>query len=228
MNSSHINYPLLVIILALSAVLFIIGWQRIEIDMDVVSSLPQHDPVIRDAMDIFLNHPFQDQVTIDVWADTNDPDQLVACAKAVEKALQTSDLFKSVGMESVLKGLPQLMQTVVESLPVLFTAKELKERMEPLLSSEKITGKIQALKQDLFQIDSIGKSAFLAQDPLGFKDIMLAKLLFLAPTQTARICKGYLISQDRRHLLITAVPVTSGTDTLFARKLSYFMTKLNH
>jgi predicted exporter/ubiquinone/menaquinone biosynthesis C-methylase UbiE len=227
MNSSHINYPLLVIIPALSAVLFIIGWQRIEIDMDVVSSLPQNDPVIRDAMDIFLNHPFQDQVTIDVWADTNDPDQLIACAKAVEKALRESDLFKSVGMESVLKGLPQLMQTVVESLPVLFTAEELKERMEPLLSSEKITGKIQALKQGLFQIDSIGKSAFLAQDPLGFKDIVLAKLLFLAPTQTARIYKGYLISQDRRHLLITAVPVTSGTDTLFARKLSYFMTKLN-
>ena len=90
MKSSRINFPLLVIVLVVAAGLFFIGWQRIQIDTDIVSSLPQDNPVIRDAVHIFLNHPFQDQLTIDVGLDRPDPDTLVACGEVVAKALRGS------------------------------------------------------------------------------------------------------------------------------------------
>ena len=46
------------------------------------------------------------------------------------------------------------------------------------------------------------------------KDIVLGKLLRLAPTQTARVYKGQLISGDGRHLLVMATPIASGRTRL--------------
>jgi len=220
MKPARINLPLLLIVLAAVAAMFAIGWQRIRIDTDIVSSLPQDDPVIKDAMHLFSNHPFQDQLTIDVGLDSDNPDLLVACGEAVEQTLRESGLFKSVGMEAIAKGLPQLMETVVERLPVLFTAEALDEQVRPLLTPEKITLRMEAVQKGLLQMDGVGQAAAIAQDPLGLRDLVLSRLLHLAPTPTARIYRGHLISGDGRHLLVMAVPAGSATDTAFARQLA--------
>jgi len=227
MKSARTNLPLLFFVLVAAGGLFAIGWQHIRIDTDIVSSLPQDDPVIRDAMHIFKNHPFQDQLTIDVGLDSDDPDQLVACARAVEEALRSSGLFKSVGMEDVAKGLPQTIRTVVDSLPVLFTARELEERVRPLLTPENVARRMQAMQQGLLQMEGIGQAAVMAQDPLGLRDIVLAKLLHMAPTQSAKLYKGHLLSGDGRHVLLTAVPMNSGTDSAFASTLAAYMDQLS-
>jgi predicted exporter len=220
MNGSRINLPLLVLVLFAAAGLFAIGWHRITIDTDIVSSLPQDDPVISDAVHIFANHPFQNQLTIDVALDRDDPDALVDCGQAVSQALKASGLFERVGMEDLAGSLPQLMQAVADRLPVLFTAGELSRGVTPLLAPEAITRRLTALRDGLLQMDGIGQAAIISKDPLGLKDLVMAKLLLLAPTQSARVYKGQLISADGRHLLIMAVPAASGTDTAFARRLS--------
>ncbi len=219
MKPPRTNLPLLLIVLAAAAAMSAIGWQRIRIDADIVSSLPQNDPVIRDAMHLFSNHPLQDQLTIDVGLDREDPDLLVECGQAAEQALRESGIFRSVGMEAVAKGLPQLMETVVNRLPVLFTARALEEQVRPLLTPEKIALRVKAVQKGLLQMDGIGQAAAIAEDPLGLKDLVLSRLLYLAPTPNARIYKGHLISSDGRHLLVTAVPAGSGTDTTLARQL---------
>lgn len=219
MKSARINLPLLLIVLVAIGALSAIGWQRIRIDTDITSSLPQRDPVIKDALHLFSNHPLQDQLTIDVGLDRKDPDLLVECGQAVEQALRESGLFKSVGMEAVAKGLPELMETVVKRLPVLFTAKDLESQVRPLITPEKIALRMEAVRKSLLQMDGIGQAGAIAQDPLGLKDLVLHRLLYLAPTPNARIYKGHLLSSDGRHLLVTAVPNGSGTDTNLARKL---------
>jgi uncharacterized protein len=220
MKSARTNIPLLLVVLAVAAAMFTFGWMRTRIDTDIVSSLPQDDPVIKDAMHLFSNHPLQDQLTIDVLIDGDDPDLLVACGQAVEQALRESGLFKSVGMETVARGLPQLMEAVLERLPVLFTSEALDEQVRPLLTPEKITLRMEAVQKGLLQMDGIGQANAIARDPLGLKDLVLGRLLYLAPTTTARIYKGHLISGDGRHLLVTAVPTGSGTDTTLAGQLA--------
>ncbi|MFZ1986019.1 MAG: methyltransferase domain-containing protein [Desulfatitalea sp.] len=227
MKSDRTNLPLLLFVVLAAVALFAVGWQHIRIDTDIVSSLPQDDPVLRDAMHIFKNHPFQDQLTIDVGLESDDADELVMCALEVEEALRSSGLFKRVGMQDMAKGLPQLMQRVVDSLPVLFTAQELEERVRPLLAPENVARRMQALQQGLLQMDGIGQAGVMAQDPLGLKDIVLAKLIHLAPTQSARIYKGHLLSGDGRHALLTAVPITSGTDSASARQLAAYLDRLS-
>jgi uncharacterized protein len=227
MKFARINLPLLIFVLVAAAALFAVGWRHIRIDTDIVSSLPHDDPVLRDALHIFKNHPFQDQLTIDVALESDDADGLVTCALEVEEALRGSGLFKSVGMEDMAKGLPQLMQRVVDSLPVLFTARDLEERVRPLLAPENVVRRMQALQQGLLQMDGIGQAGVMAQDPLGLKDIVLAKLIHLAPTQSARIYKGHLLSGDGHHALLTAVPITSGTDGASARQLAAYLDQLS-
>lgn len=225
MKPSTINLRLLLIVLAVSAGLFAIGWQRLQIDTDIVSSLPRNDPVIGDALQIFRNHPMLDQLTIDVGLDRQDPDLLVACAGMLTAQLRSSGLFKSVGLENMGKDLPRLAGYVADHLPLLFSQQELERQVLPLLTPEHVSETLAARRADLLQMGAIGQSAFIAKDPLGLKDLVLARLLYLAPSQSARFYKGALISGDNRHLLVTATPLGSGTDTAAARRLAELVTR---
>ncbi|MGC9194432.1 MAG: MMPL family transporter [Syntrophobacteraceae bacterium] len=219
MKPNRTNLPLLVVVLIAAVALSFFSRQRIRIDSDIVSSVPHDDPVINDAMHLLTNLPLQDQLTIDVGLDHQNPDVLVECGRAVEEELRKSGLFKSVGMDSVSKGLPQLVETVSKRLPVLFTGTDLAKQVKPLLTPEAISLRMQAVHNRLLQMDGIGEASGLSVDPLGLKNLILKRLQFLAPTSNARIYQGHLISADGRHLLVTAVPFGSGTDTALARRL---------
>ena len=216
----------MLIVVVLAGALFGVGWSRLTIDTDIVSSLPHNDAVIENALHIFRNHPMQDQLSIDVGIDINDPDRLVACGQAVAAELEASGLFAKVGLAEFQEQLPPLMNYLVDNLPVLFTREELHNRVAPLLTSENIDRIIADWQHELFRWSGIGQAAFISRDPLGLKNLLLAKLNHLAPSQQARIYKGQLLSLDGRHLLVTATPVASSTDTVFARRLAGIWTKL--
>jgi len=227
MKHLQTNFPLLFAVLIAVALISVVSMQRIKIDTDIVSSLPQDDPVIKDAVHLFSNHPLQDQLTIDVGLDRDDPDLLVECGQTVEQALKQNGLFKSVGMEAVANELPQLLETVLRRLPVLFTATALETQVRPLLAPEKIAQRMEGIQKNLLQMDGIGQAAAIAQDPLGLKDLVLGRLLYLAPTSNARFYKGHLLSSDGHHLLVTAVPYGSGTDTTVARQIEQTVAQVS-
>ncbi|MDL2275616.1 MMPL family transporter [Desulfosarcina sp. OttesenSCG-928-G10] len=217
---SNINFPLLAAVILTSLILFYVGWQRISIDTDVINSLPHDNPVLNNAVHIFRNHPMQDQVTIDVGIDRTDPDQLVTCGLAVMDRLEKSGLFKTVGTTAIQDQLPRLVEHIVDSLPVLFTPAMLETQVVPKLSPDQIDAAIYRWHQNLLQMDAIGQSGYISRDPLSLKDILLARLIFLAPSTQARVVKGQIVSMDGRHLLLSATPTGSATDTAFARKIA--------
>ena len=79
-------------------VLFFIGRYRIALDTDILASLPQGDPVIADARDVMTRHPIQERIVIDIGHRGDNPEQLIAGAVFLEKRLQDSGLFKTVGL----------------------------------------------------------------------------------------------------------------------------------
>ena len=207
--------------------LFYVGWQRTAIDTDIVSSLPHDDPVLDSAMHIFRNHPMQDRVTIDLGIDRDDADLLVSCGLQLADRLRQSGLFIQVGMTDIQQQLPRLVAGVVDRLPELFTAETLAREVAPRLTSERIDAAIDGWRQRLLQMDAIGQAAYIARDPLSLKDLLLARLLYLAPSQQARVYKGQLISTDGRHLLLTATPVDSATNTAVARRLAGALARID-
>lgn len=218
MKSTTFNWRRLIFILFVVAVLFTIGLNRMQIEADVIGFLPQDDPAISDALYIFANHPIQDQLIIDVSHQKDDLDVLVECGALVEKRLKQSGLFKNVGLQDVENLIPDLAFYILNNLPVMFSANELNNKIKPLLDSQTITKKLADIQTRLLNLEGIGQVEFVSKDPLGLKDLVLAKLAFLSPSQDARIYKNQLISSDGKHLLVIANPITFSTDTAFARK----------
>jgi len=218
MVSTSFHWRRLVITLIVVTGLFAVGLSRLKIETDIVGFLPQADPVISDALYIVKNHPIQDQLIIDVGLDTDNPDLLVECGQQVENLLKQSQLFAKVGLQNFQSLIPDLAFHILHHLPLLFSEQDLQDYIQPLLDPARIREKIAATRSALLNLEGIGQVEFISSDPLGFKDFVMARMVHLAPTQSADIYRGQLLSKDRKHLLVVAESATSSTDTAFARK----------
>ncbi len=227
MTSRAFNLPVFIGVLAAIALLFGAAVKVARIDADITAYLPRHTPVISDAAYIFKHHPIQDQLVVDVGLDRADPDALVAIGERVETRLRESGLFEAVGMTAFRETIPALIPYILDHLPVLFTGHELETLVAPRLSPEAVSERLRTLRRGLMGLTGIGQARFVAADPLGLKDLVLARLIHLAPASDVRLHKGKLLSRDGRHLLVSAHPKVAGTDTAFARKLDRFFRSLS-
>jgi predicted exporter len=217
-QSRRFNLPLaLATVLALST-MGIVGWSRITIDNDIVATLPQKDPVIAAARDVIRHHPAQDRVVVDIEVVPADREALLAAGDRVAAALRASGLFAQVGLGDAAAGMPALMAHVADRLPQLFSARELEEAVAPRLAPEAVARRLADARDQLNRLESIGQAALIARDPLGLRLLVLKRLAALAPAPDLRFVGGHLLSADGRHLLITAKPAGSGTDTAFGRR----------
>ena len=221
-----IRLPVLALVLAAIAAMAAAGLHFAEIDGDVTRFLPRKDPVLRDAGYIFAHHPIQDRLVVDLGLPDADPDRLVRTAERVETRLVESGLFKKVGMGDMRDQFPALLDHVADNLPVLLSREDLRDEVAPRLEPPAIRQRLAKTMESLAGLGGIGQAALLPKDPLGLREIVLARLAQLAPTNNVRFHKGRLLSSDGRHLLIVATPDESGTDTRFARQLSALFTDI--
>lgn len=193
---------------------------HLGIDMDVTKSLPLNDPVIADAEYVMTHHPVKDRIIIDLGSTRPDTDTLAEGAVMIERRLTESGLFRSIGLEEYMNTFPALISHILKNLPVLFTGPELELKIKPLLEPEKVREALADNYSQLMNLEGIGQGTMIASDPLGLKNLVLAKMAHLVPSQNVKIVQGHLISTDGRHLLITAEPKGSATDTAVARKIN--------
>jgi len=227
MKPRRFNFPLLLVTFGLIGALFAAGFQLTHIDTDVIRYLPQNDPVLADAGDIFKNHPMQGELVVDLGTATPDPDRLVQSARWVTERMKASGLFRQVGTDTMQAVVPELLDHVVDSLPVLFSADELDTRIRPLLDTDAVQRQLVELHTQLLGLNAIGQTRFIARDPLAFRNLIMARLAHLAPAENIDIYKGQLLSADHCHLLILATPAAAGTDTAFAGRLTRFLDELS-
>ncbi|XCN74023.1 MAG: MMPL family transporter [Candidatus Electrothrix aestuarii] len=218
-----INYKNLFVVSCVLIALTIFGLLRLQIDTDVVRSLPTQEKSIADGIQIFEQHPIHDQIAIDISLIKANPDRLVKIGKALEEKFEQSGFFAQVGTDSLGSLIPELALYAAKHLPLLFTEKELKDKVTPLLEPEQINQRLQKLYQELSGMEGIGQAEFMGLDPLGLKDLILARMAPLAPSLNSQFYQGSLLSKDGHHLLVTARPKASGTDTASARQISQFL-----
>jgi predicted exporter len=214
----------LLIMLAVSG-LFIVGLSRLQFSTDMLATLPQNDPVLADARYVLMHNPALEKIVIDISLARENMALLTECAAFVEARLQGSGLFKQVGLEHMTKLMPGFLQYAGEGLPVLFSERELAEKVTPLLSPDRVREALSAHLAGLSGLEGIGQAELIAGDPLNLRNLVLSRMAGLIPVKNARFVKGQLLSGDGRHLLIIAEPAGPGTDTAFARSLDAFMQK---
>ena len=220
LKKKMLNARLLSIVFLCIGLFTATGLLRLNIDTDIIHSLPAGEKVIADSLDIFEHHPIHDQIAVDIGINTDNPEILSACGLFLEHEMRASGLFAKIGMDDIGALIPQLTIQVTKNLPLLFSAEELQRDVAPRLEPDRIKKRLNTLYTQLNSMESIGQARFISSDPLGLKDLILAKMAPLAPTQGASFFKGHLLSRDGCHLLVTARPLVGGADTASARKIS--------
>ncbi len=227
MNNSKTRFKVLVLVFGIVLALAGGGIYVADIDTDITRFLPTSDPVLSDAAAIFNRHPMRDRIVIDLALEKEDRNLLLQSGRECEAMLEKSGLFKEVGLKSFQSLMPPLIDHILSNLPVLFAGKELETEIDGLIRPESLEPRFREMRRSLLDLDGIGQSAHMAKDPLGLKNLVLARLASLSPTPDARIEQGKLLSPDGKHLLILATPSASGTDTAFARSASAELEKIS-
>ncbi len=230
MTSNHsttsVNIKYLVLTLVAVSLMMTAAIYRVNIDFDILNSLPDTNKVVSDAKYIFTHHPFQDRVIIDLSSTSGDLNQLVQKAEFIEAELLASGLFSQIGFKDRERLVPVLLTHIVDYLPYLFTKEDLENKIKPLLVSEQIDAHFKLLIQQLAGIEGVGQAELIADDPLGFRNIVLSRLAGLNPVQGADFYRGHPVSANKQHVLIVASPKGSGTDTAASREISQLIEKI--
>lgn len=227
MKSIRLNLPLFAVTILAILALLAGSIYLVKIDTDITHFLPQKEPVFSDATYVFAHHPLQGEMAIDLGVTTADPDRLVRCGERAAQRMRESGLFTRVGTESIQALIPDLFNYITDNLPVLFTRKALNEQVLPLLTPERIRGRMAELQRQLLDLSLIGQAGFIGRDPLAIRHLIMAHLAHLAPSGKIEIYKGQLLSPDKKHLLLVATPAQSATDTAFAGRLNALMNAIS-
>ncbi|HID69196.1 MAG TPA: methyltransferase domain-containing protein [Desulfobacterales bacterium] len=221
------NYRVLITVTILIIATAVTGILRLNIDTDIVRSLPSGETVISDALEIFSNHPIHDQIAVDITLDKDDPDILVECGTIVKKRLCASNLFSEVGTDKISSLIPDLALFVTANLPVLFSAQELEQDIAPRLEESFINQRFENIIRNLSSLEGIGQSKFITSDPLGFMEPVMARMAMLAPVAGTGMYKGFIFSADNRHILVTARPNNAGTNTASAKQITALLNSVS-
>ncbi len=215
----QIRWSIVFIVTLIVAALFFWESKYLKIETDILESMPHNDPVLADARQVIKHLPIQDKVFIDLEQTIPDRDRLVNQAAALSDKLGKSGLFTKVGVGDDAKNFPELMAHVNDNLPALLSASELEQKIQPLLTPDKIREAMAQNRQALEQLEGIGRSEMIAKDPLGFAGVILRQMSALLPASKVQFYQGQLISEDGKHALIIARIKGSGTDSSNAAKI---------
>ncbi|MBU1740066.1 MAG: hypothetical protein KKC37_00885, partial [Proteobacteria bacterium] len=182
---------------------FFWGLRRLNITSDLARILPKTDQVVADTLYVMGRHPILDKVFVDLslTGSKSDPDFLVEAAGRIERQLEASGLFVKVGLGPLEGTFAKLVSRVVDNLPGLFDRRTLLKRVLPLLTPVAIEARMAANLKLLRDLSGVGQTALIAKDPLGLRNIILAKLAKTFALGSGRLYKGRIMSGDRQHLL---------------------------
>ncbi|PKN17767.1 MAG: hypothetical protein CVU71_15165 [Deltaproteobacteria bacterium HGW-Deltaproteobacteria-6] len=214
-----IKWSIVIIAALVVGLLFFWETTHLKISTDILESMPQNDPVLASARRVISRLPIQDKIFIDLEQKGNDRDKLVRAASLITVQLNKSGLFTKVGVSDEAESFPELIAHVHNNLPSLFSASDLEQKIQPLLTPENIRVAVARNRQSLEQLEGIGRADMMAKDPLGMSSVILGQMSLLMPANKAQFYQGQLISADGRHALIIARISGSGTDTAKAAQI---------
>ena len=75
-------------------------------------------------------------------------------------------------------------------------------------------------------LEGLGQADLIARDPLGIRNLVLARTAQLLPSKDAVLYRGHLLSRDGAHLLIVAELAGAATDSSYVRAIPLLLKEL--
>ena len=213
------RWSLIAAVAAVLGIVLVYESTGVRIETDILASLPRHDPVLADAHRVVRHLPGQNRLVVDCAISGGDRDALVAAGDLIEAGLRESGLFREVGTRQMETLFPELVAHVAGHLPLLFDGPELEARITPLLAPSELRRILAEDLKALQGLEGIGQADLIARDPLGLRNLVMARMAQLLPSKDAQLYRGKILSRDGRHLLVIAELKGSPTDAAYARAI---------
>jgi predicted exporter len=198
------------------------GQSRLRVDNDITAALPKNDAVVAAALRILKHHPALENVFIHIslTGRVTDMDALAEAGDLVVATLGESALVKVLSGQGGLESFSVMMRTVTDNLPLFMTEADLEGRVRDMLQPGQVEKLLRDEHRYLFNLSNMGQTEYLSKDPLGLRNLILARMSSAMPFQSGTLHRGHILSKDGTQLLIIAEPLGSARDTSFARQIT--------
>jgi len=197
----------------LVAVAAIFVSSRVDLEEDILATLPQRDKIVDEYRYTIRKFRQIDRVYIDVGVQSGSPDSLPAAADEVYAELATNLATARITYRFDMGGQQKVIGFLTGALPNLFTeadAKTLAAKLDP----DSVRKYLTVMRRKLSGPEGMVLKDVVAADPVGMSALMVAKVL---PLQTGfgdgQIVDGRITSGDGRHVLLMLEPKFFSADS---------------
>ncbi len=198
--------PLVLLATLLLAVVGVFYSLRIDLEEDLLATLPQNDPLVDEYRYAVRKFRQIDRMYLDVGINADDPEKLTAAADHVYAALETNSVYGRLTYRVESGGQQKVINYLTGALPNLFTDADA-AALAPKLESTAIREYLTTMRRKLAGPEGMVLKDVVAADPVGLSALVVQKAL---PLQTgfgdAQLVDGHITSGDGRHVLLMAEP----------------------
>ena len=199
---------------------------RIDLEEDILDTLPQRDPLVDDYRYALRKFSQIDRVYIDVSGEDAEFDTIRQAADEMHAGLAENTAFKRIMYRFELGGQEKVVDFLTGALPNLFTDEDA-TALAPKLREENIREYLTVMRRKLAGPEGMVLKNVVAADPIGMSELLLNKVM---PLQTgfgdAQMLDGRIVSGDGRHILMMAEPRFSSSNSGENRALVDDMVRL--
>lgn len=183
---------------------------QIKFEEDISKILP-NDRKIERLNTVFQNSRFMDKLVLTVslrdTAAAAEPDSLVVYADAlVENLEQKLTPFITKINYKVEDGLAlELFETVSNHLPVYLNEKDYTE-IDSLITPARVRQSLEENFRTLTSPSGFALKSMISKDPVGISFLGLKKLLQLQYDENFELYDNYILTKDRKHLMVFITP----------------------
>ena len=202
------------------AVIFLLaGWfaWQVKMEEDISKILPK-DKKIEKLNEVFQNSKFMDKLVVTVsLKDTSaaaQPDSLVAYADELAENIQQklSPYINKINAK-VDDGLAlELFETVSDHLPVYLNEKDYTQ-IDSLIQPAKIKETLEQNFRTLTSPAGFALKTIISKDPVGITFLGLKKLQQLQYDENFELYDNYIVTKDRKHLMLFITPAFPPNNT---------------
>jgi 1-acyl-sn-glycerol-3-phosphate acyltransferase len=200
------------ITLLVAAVAVVIS-SRIDLEEDILATLPQHDKIVDEYRYTIRKFRQIDRVYIDVGVNQNNPEKLAAAAEEVFAQLSANTNYARILYHVEFGGQQKIVDFLTGSLPNLFTEDDAKQ-LETKIQPGEVRDYLTVMRRKLGGPEGMVLKDVVAADPIGMSALVANKAL---PLQTgfadAQITDGRITSGDGKHVLLLAEPKFPSSDS---------------
>ena len=195
------------------AVIFLAAaWFALQVKMEEdISKILPNDKKIEKLNAVFQNSKFMDKLAVTVslkdTAATAEPDSLVVYADAlVENIQQKLGPFITKINYKVDDGLAlELFETVSDYLPVYLNEKDYTE-IDSLITPARVKASLEQNFRTLTSPSGFALKSMISKDPVGITFLGLKKLQQLQYDENFELYDNYILTKDRKHLMLFITP----------------------